>query len=53
MEKLRFELTHEQANLVLTALAKLPIEVALETFHVFRTQAESQIAKPNQNANIS
>jgi len=52
MNKLHFELTPEQSNIVLTGLAKLSIETALETFHEVRSQAEQQIAQHNAAQNV-
>jgi|LakMenEpi03Aug12_release.lakeMendotaPanAssembly.Ray.scaffolds.fasta_scaffold1261460_1 hypothetical protein len=40
------ELNVNQLNIVLGGLAKLPIEVALETFNVIQQQASSQLGQP-------
>lgn len=42
-QKVKIELTVNQINTVLAALAKQPLEVVLDTFIEIRTQAESQV----------
>lgn len=42
-QKVKIELTVNQINTVLAALAKQPLEVVLDTFSEVRTQAESQV----------
>jgi hypothetical protein len=39
-----------QLNTVLGGLAKLPIEVAIETFTEVQKQAQAQLGDPNANA---
>lgn len=39
------ELNVQNLNIVLTALAKMPLEHSLETFMVIKNQAEQQLAK--------
>jgi hypothetical protein len=40
------ELNVNQLNVVLSGLAKLPIEVALEAFNTVQQQASSQLGQP-------
>lgn len=40
---MEIKLTIEQINLVLAALAKQPIEIALDTFNAIKGQAEKQL----------
>ena len=42
-QTVKIELTVNQINTVLAALAKQPLEVVLDTFIEIRTQAESQV----------
>jgi hypothetical protein len=44
VQTLKFELTLNQANIVLAGLAKLPYEASAEVIDVIRQQASSQIA---------
>jgi hypothetical protein len=42
---MKIELTIEEIQLVLNSLAKLPLEVALQTFNKVKQQAEEQLKK--------
>lgn len=42
-------LTVNQLNLVLAALAKLPLEAVLETFQTLQQQANEQLGPPASN----
>ena len=42
-QKVKIELTVNQINTVLAALAKQPLEAVLDTFIEIRTQAEPQV----------
>lgn len=48
MDKITLELSVEQVNVVLAALAKLPIEVGLGTFNTVQSQAASQVNQAPQ-----
>jgi hypothetical protein len=48
-QKLTLELNIQQLNTVLNGLAKLPIEVGLETFNSVQQQAQAQLGQPNSN----
>lgn len=50
MDKLKFELTLEQVNVVLTGLSKLPIEQGVDVFMYVRSAAESQLAATQPQA---
>lgn len=50
MNKLHFELTMDQVNIILAGLSKLPIEAGLETFTEFRSQAQNQLQHNNPGA---
>ena len=45
MEKVHFELTLEQVNVLLTGLSKLPLEQGIDVFMYLRTQTEKQLAE--------
>ena len=40
---MKFELTVEQVNIVLAALAKQPLEAVLDVFTTIKSQAEAQM----------
>ena len=40
---MKFELTVEQVNIVLAALAKQPLEAVLDVFTNIKSQAEAQV----------
>jgi hypothetical protein len=42
-QTVRIELSVNQLNIVLAALAKQPLEAVLDTFNAVRSQAESQM----------
>ena len=42
------ELNVQQLNVVISGLAKLPIEVAIETFQLVQKQAQSQLGAPTK-----
>lgn len=46
----KLELNVQHLNIVLAALAKLPLEQSLETFTVIRNQAEKQLEQTNITA---
>jgi hypothetical protein len=48
-QKLTLELNIQQLNTVLGGLAKLPIEVGLDTFNLVQQQAQAQLGQPNSN----
>ena len=48
-QKLTLELNIQQLNIVLGGLAKLPIEVGLDTFNSVQQQAQAQLGQPNSN----
>lgn len=48
-QKVTLELTIPQLNTVLAGLAKLPIEVAVDTFNLVQQQARQQLGDPNSN----
>ena len=45
-QTISLELTIQQLNVILAGLAKLPIEVALETFNAVQQQAQSKLGPP-------
>lgn len=48
-QKLTLELNIQQLNTVLGGLAKLPIEVGLDTFNLVQQQAQAQLGQPTSN----
>ena len=48
-QKLTLELNIQQLNTVLGGLAKLPIEVGLDTFNSVQQQAQAQLGQPSSN----
>lgn len=46
----KLELNVQNLNVILAALAKLPLEQSLETFMVIRNQAEKQLEQTNVTA---
>lgn len=48
-QKLTLELNIQQLNTVLGGLAKLPIEVGLDTFQAVQQQAQAQLGQPTSN----
>ena len=48
-QKLTLELNIQQLNTILGGLAKLPIEVGLDTFQAVQQQAQEQLGQPNSN----
>lgn len=44
------ELTIPQVNVVIAGLAKLPLEVALDTFNDIQRQASEQLGPPAEQA---
>ena len=48
-QKLTLELNIQQLNIVLGGLAKLPIEVGLDTFQAVQQQAQAQLGQPTSN----
>jgi len=48
-QKLTLELNIQQLNIVLGGLAKLPIEVGLDTFNSVQQQAQAQLGQPTSN----
>ena len=48
-QKLTLELNIQQLNTVLGGLAKLPIEVGLDTFNSVQQQAQAQLGQPTSN----
>jgi hypothetical protein len=45
-QQVTLQLTINQLNMVLGGIAKLPIEVGLETFQVIQQQAQQQLGSP-------
>jgi hypothetical protein len=45
---IKIEVTLNQLNTVLAGLAKLPLEISLETFNVVRQQADRQVQQAPQ-----
>ena len=43
-QKIKFELTLEQLNVILVALGKIPLEQSVDLFMQLRATAESQLA---------
>jgi len=43
MNKITIDFTVEQLNVVIGALAKLPLEVSLDAFTAIRAQADAQV----------
>lgn len=52
MHKLLFELTAEEANLILVALGKLPLEQSLVIWDNVRTQAQRQLNPPQPTTTV-
>lgn len=48
-QKLTLELSIQRLNIILSGLAKLPIEVALDTFQAVQQQAQEQLGQPGSN----
>lgn len=48
-QKLTLELNIQQLNVVLGGLAKLPIEVGIDTFNLVQQQAQAQLGQPTSN----
>jgi hypothetical protein len=46
-QKVTIELTIPHLNIVLNGIAKLPIDVALETFNLVQQQAQKQLGQPS------
>ena len=46
-QKVTLELTIPQLNTVLGGLAKLPIEVGIDTFQTVQQQAQAQLGQPS------
>jgi hypothetical protein len=44
---MKLELNLEEVQLVLSALAKLPLEICLPTFENIKKQAEEQLKQPS------
>jgi hypothetical protein len=44
---MKLELTVEEVQLVLNALAKLPLEICLPTFEKVKNQAQEQLKQPS------
>ena len=49
----KLELSVNHVNLILMALAKLPLEQSLETFTIVRQQADTQIKAQPGNTQIT
>lgn len=48
VQTLKFELTLNQANMVLAGLSKLPYEASAEVIDVIRQQASGQMVPPTE-----
>ena len=48
-QQLKLELTIQQLNVIIAGLAKLPIEVGIETFNEVQKQAQSKLG---QSSNV-
>ena len=46
-QTVKFELTVNQVNVILAALAKQPLEVVLDVFNTIQKQASSQLGAPS------
>jgi len=44
-QKLTFEFTSQQYSIIMSGLAKLPIEIGLETFEWMKDQAKQQLER--------
>ena len=47
-QNVKLDLTIQQLNVILAALAKLPIEAGLDAFTAVQQQAQAQLANPTQ-----
>ena len=47
---MKFELTVEEANLVLTALGRMPYESVFQLINNMQQQAQNQIDKPEEES---
>ena len=47
-QTISLDLNVQQLNIVLAGLAKLPIEVALETFNAVQQQAQAKLGPPTK-----
>ena len=47
-QTITLELTIQQLNIILAGLAKLPIEVALDTFNAVQQQARAKLGPPTR-----
>ena len=47
---IKLELSVEEVNLILGALAKLPLETSMNTFTKIKTEAEMQLKQPDSDA---
>ena len=48
-QKITLSLEINQLNLVLSGVAKLPIEIGIETFTEIQKQAQAQLGDPNSS----
>ena len=46
-QQLKLELSIKQLNVIIAGLAKLPIEVGIETFNAVQQQAQAQLGQPS------
>jgi hypothetical protein len=53
MDNIKLEVSVNQLNVILTGLAKLPLEMSLETFTFVRQQADSQLQQTNTDGPLS
>ena len=47
-QNVKLDLTIQQLNVILAALAKLPIEAGLDAFTAVQQQAQAQLGNPTQ-----
>ena len=50
---IKIEVTLNQINTILSGLAKLPLEMSLETFTIVRQQADAQVQKESSESPLS
>jgi len=46
-QTVKFELTVNQVNVILAAIAKQPLEVVLDVFNTIQKQASAQLGQPS------